>query len=261
MQKIDCKKYADELLEQISKIPYKNDLLIVTTGHDPASEVYVRGKLRDAERCGIRARTITTTDPEVLRAAIKIGNELPSIGGIIVQLPLTKGFDEDKCVNLVDIQKDVDGFRAGSPFKPCTPEGILFLLKQELGDLAGKTVLLIGKGKLVGKPLITMLLDEGCTLTIAHSKTVSLKTELLRHHDIVITAVGAPRLVNLKRTNASIVIDAGISRDSNGVLCGDCYNFDPDTRPDMRVATIPQGVGLLTRAMLMAHVAYGGQDG
>lgn len=260
MVKVDCKKYADELLNRVSQVPNKGDLLIVTTGHDPASEAYVKGKMKDAERCGITARKVVVRDQEVLKTAVRIGNEMPDIGGIIIQLPLTSDFDENECVNLVDIEKDVDGFRAGSPFLPCTPEGIMYVLKKELGDLTGKTALVIGRGKLVGEPIARLLVDADCTVTIAHSKTENLQGMLERHeYDIIICAAGVPRLVNLMRCYARIVIDAGISV-LDGKLCGDCYNFYENYKRNMKVATIPNGIGLMTRAMLMAHVARIGEE-
>jgi methylenetetrahydrofolate dehydrogenase (NADP+)/methenyltetrahydrofolate cyclohydrolase len=176
------------------------------------------------------------------------------VGGIIVQLPLPDGFNEVEAVNAVTISKDVDGFRDESWYLPCTPEGILYILEKEVGDIVGKTVLLIGKGNLIGKPLIELLLHEGCTLTIAHSRTKDLNSLLENHHDIVITGVGKAGLVDLKRTDADVVIDAGIARDESGKMCGDCCNFDEAEKSEMRVTTVPGGVGLMTRAMLMKHM-------
>ena len=150
---------------------------------------------------------------------------------------------------------DVDGFLQDSKFKPCTPEGIMYLLEKECGDLTGKTALVIGRGKLVGEPIAKMLVDANCTVTIAHSKTKDLHGLLGLHHDIIITAVGKPNLINLKWCSANIVIDVGVNRDENGKLCGDCYNFDAGDDSDMKVTPVPGGVGLLTRAMLMKHMA------
>lgn len=253
MTKIDCKRYADEIIEQVAQIPNKTKKLVIfTAGDDPASAAYMKGKMKDCERCGIRATQVRVSDNIDMGLSIVTANHDSKVGGIIVQLPLPEGFDEDYAVNMVDGFKDVDGFRPDSPFLPCTPEGILYVLDKEIGDLAGKKVLLIGKGKLVGKPLIDLLLERGCTLTIAHSRS-DLHAELTEYHDVVITAVGKPKLVNLKITDAKVVIDAGISRDEDGKLCGDCYNFDPDNGDDMRVTTVPGGIGLMTRAMLMKH--------
>lgn len=255
MIKIDCKKYADEIIEQVARIPNKQkELAIFTAGDDPASAAYMRGKMKDCERCGIPVRQIKVESQEELILRIMMENTNCNTGGIIVQLPLPEGFDEQEAVAAVRIDKDVDGFKQESSFLPCTPEGILYILDKEVGDLSGKTVLLIGKGKLVGKPLIDLLLERGCTLTIAHSKTENLK-ELLywRNHDIVITAVGKP-LIDLYDVEADVVIDAGIRRDENGKLCGDCFNFYPEYRKWLKVTTVPNGIGLMTRAMLMKHM-------
>lgn len=179
----------------------------------------------------------------------------PTTGGIIIQLPLPNGWDEEYFTNLVPPILDVDGFVKGSHFKPCTPEGIIYLLKKELGDLTGKTALVIGRGKLVGEPVVKMLIDANCTVTVAHSKTKDLHGLLGLHHDIVIAAVGKPKFINLKWCSANVVIDVGVNRNENGKLCGDCYNFDPDDDSDMKVTPVPGGIGLLTRAMLMKHIA------
>jgi methylenetetrahydrofolate dehydrogenase (NADP+)/methenyltetrahydrofolate cyclohydrolase len=254
MIKIDCKKYADEIVEQVARIPNKQkELVIFTAGDDPASAAYMKGKMKDCERCGIPVRQIKVESQEELILRIMMENTNCNTGGIIVQLPLPEGFDEQEAVDAVRIDKDVDGFKQESSFLPCTPEGILYILDKEVGDLSGKTVLLIGKGKLIGRPLIDLLLERGCTLTIAHSKTKNLNRLLEEYHDIVITGVGKPKLVDLCWTDADVVIDAGISRDENGKLCGDCFNFDPDM-DDTKVTTVPNGIGLMTRAMLMKHM-------
>lgn len=255
MIKIDCQKYADEIIEQIKHHPDKRKkLVILTAGDDPASEAYMRGKLRDCDRCGIPVKQVRVRTPDELTAYIMMYNWHEDVGGIIVQLPLPPGFNEAAAVDTVQINKDVDGFKHNSKFIPCTPEGILHILDREIGDLSGKTVLLIGRGKLVGRPLINLLLDRGCTLTVAHSRTEELSDLLWEPHDVVITATGHPKLVNLKLTRAQVVIDAGITRDENGKLCGDCCCFDLDDGGDMRVTTVPGGVGLMTRAMLMRHM-------
>lgn len=249
MIKVDCKKYADEILDRVSKKENKGGLVIVTAGDDPASQIYMKGKLKDAERCSIPATKIEVTDHIALRNSVKYANGDPNISGVIVQLPLPEGFDEDACTNLVASRKDVDGFKTDSPFKPCTPEGIMYILRKELGDLTGKDALVIGRGKLVGEPLAKMLLDADCTVTVAHSKTKDLE-ELLWRYDIIVSAVGKPNLIDLYKCEADIVIDAG----------GDCYHFNPDDSVEMKVAITPNGIGLMTRAVLMAHVARADVD-
>lgn len=254
MQYIDCKKYANDILEQVKSVPNKKALTILTVGDNPASKSYVKGKIKDCEYCGVPYEHIQCFD-DTLAWNIHKANCNDDVSGIIVQLPLPKGMDEQFYTDQVLITKDVDGFKHNSPFKPCTPEGIMYILEKELGDLTGKTALVIGRGKLVGEPITKMLIDANCTVTVAHSKTKGLHGLIGLHHDIVITAVGKPKLVNLKWCSANIVIDVGVNRDENGKLCGDCYNFDPDDGSNMKVTPVPGGIGLMTRAMLMKHVA------
>lgn len=254
MQYIDCKKYANEILEQVKAVPDKKALTILTVGDNPASKSYVKGKIKDCEYCGVPYEHIQCVD-DTLIWNIHKANSNADVSGIIVQLPLPKWMDEQFYTDQVLITKDVDGFKHNSPFKPCTPEGIMYILEKELGDLTGKTALVIGRGKLVGEPITKMLIDANCTVTVAHSKTKDLHGLLGLHHDIIITAVGKPNLVNLKWCSANVVIDVGVNRDENGKLCGDCYNFDPEDGSNMKVTPVPGGIGLMTRAMLMKHVA------
>lgn len=254
MKYIDCKKYANEILEQVKAVPNKKALTILTVGEDPASKSYVNGKIKDCEYCGIPYEHIQCVD-DTLSWNIHKANCNDDVSGIIVQLPLPEWMDEQFYTDQVLVTKDVDGFKHNSPFKPCTPEGIMYILEKELGDLTGKTALVIGRGKLVGEPITKMLIDANCTVTVAHSKTKNLHGLLGLHHDIVITAVGKPNLVNLKWCSANVVIDVGVNRDENGKLCGDCYNFDPSDDSNIKVTPVPGGIGLMTRAMLMKHVA------
>jgi len=258
MQYIDCKKYADEILEQVKEVPNKKALTIITVGDNPASLSYVKGKIKDCEYCGIPYNHIKIDEGDFaqyqLYYEIEQANRDCGVSGIIIQMPLPNNFDDEYIMNRIRLDKDIDGFKGNSPFLPCTPEGIMYILKKELGDLTGRNVLVIGRGKLVGEPLAKMLLDEDCTVTIAHSKTKRLEY-IIPNYEVIISAAGKPNLVNLKMCNAKIVIDAGISRDSNGKLCGDCYNFVEDDGRDLKVTSVPGGVGLMTRAMLMKHVA------
>ena len=252
MQYIDCKKYANEILDEVKAVPNKKTLTILTVGDDPASLSYVKGKIKDCEYCGIPYKHIKCLKNE-LEWNIHAANNDDSVGGIIVQLPLPKGMDEKFYTDMVLVTKDVDGFKQNSPFKPCTPEGIMYILEKELGDLTGKRALVIGRGKLVGEPIAKMLLDANCTVTVAHSKTADLHWEL-QNAEIVISAVGKSNTVDLGYCwNAEVVIDVGVSRDENGKLCGDCYNF-MDTGDGTNVTPVPGGIGLMTRAMLMKHM-------
>lgn len=252
MQYIDCKKYANEILEEVKDIPNKKTLTILTVGDNPASLSYVKGKIKDCEYCGIPYKHIKCVDDD-LAWNIHVANNDDNVGGIIVQLPLPNSMDEKFYTDQVLITKDVDGFKHNSPFQPCTPEGIMYILDNEIGDLTGKRALVIGRGKLVGEPIAKMLLDANCTVTVAHSKTQDLNWEL-QNADIIISAVGRPKTVDLGWCwNAEIVIDVGVNRDENGKLCGDCYNF-MDTGDGIKVTSVPGGIGLMTRAMLMKHI-------
>lgn len=261
MKYIDCVSYAQEILDEVKAVPNKGKLVIITVGHDSASEVYVRGKMKDCEYCGIPVEHIQIEDnPSAdieLLWTIRENNGNPDVAGIIVQLPLPKGLqDWDYCKEIVP-WKDVDGLGSDQYFKPCTPKGIVHLLKKELGDLTGKNVLVIGRSNLVGKPLAKMLLDEDCTVTVAHSKTnPDNLREYMETADIVVSAVGKAKAFDLERClRAAVVIDVGINRDENNCLCGDFYGFDEDVWDDLEVTPVPKGVGLLTRAMLMKNVA------
>ena len=256
MKHIDCKKYSQEILDAVKAIPNKKKLVILTAGYDAASQSYVKGKIKDCEYCGIPYEHVTAKTELELDVLLYGYKNDPSVGGIIIQLPLPKGWDENHFINQVPYHLDVDGFVRNSPFKPCTPEGIMYLLRKEVGDLTGKRALVIGRGKLVGEPIAKMLLDADCTVTVAHSKTVDLHWEL-QDADIIISAVGKPNTLNLNvcAWNDAVVIDVGVNRDANGKLCGDCYNFDTEYSDDLKVTPVPNGIGLMTRAMLMAHVA------
>lgn len=264
MKYIDCKKYAQEILDEVRAVPNKKTLAILTVGENPASQSYVKGKIKDCEYCGIPYRHIQIPNDAHAKANLTYhianSNMDDSVGGIIVQLPLPEGFNEEWFTNMVYPEKDVDGFLVDSPFRPCTPEGIMHILCKEVGCLEGQRVLVIGRGKLVGRPLAEMLVDADCTVTIAHSKTKYLKYLLEDPWDIVIAATGVPKLVDLCKCRALLVIDAGIARDENGKLVGDCYNFAERLFFGMDITPVPGGVGLLTRAMLMKHMIQTQED-
>lgn len=248
---IDCQKYADEILDSITGTGH---LAVISVGSDPASLSYIKGKKRDCERVGFEFSHVqfpADVHQQTIMGAIDVYNHRDDITGIIVQLPLPNHLDPDTICQFIASEKDVDGFRPDSPFKPCTPEGIVYLLKRELGDLTGKSATIIGRGKLVGKPLMQMLLDENMTVTVCHSK--SRNNDLQIHSNIsnaIIVAIGKPNALRFPyATNNTIVIDCGVNRDENGKLCGDVAYADT-----YRITPVPRGVGLLTRAMLMKHV-------
>ena len=257
MKYINCEKYAQEILDEAKKQKYDKYFAIVSVGNNPASQSYIKGKIKDCEYCGIPYlhKHFDDNEPEgeVYQTLLKMSFD-NNISSIIMQLPLPDWYNEEHLIYAIPYYKDVDGFRPNSPFNPCTPEGIVYLLKKELGDLTGKTALIIGRGKLVGRPLFDMLLDENCTVTMAHSKTKDLESLTRQEFDIIVCAVGKPKFLNLQLCNAKIVVDVGVNRDENGKLCGDCWGFNDRVKDDMLVTPVPKGIGLMTRAMLIRHI-------
>lgn len=257
MRYINCEKYAKEILDEVKAKKCKKYFAIVSIGDNPASQSYIKGKIKDCEYCGIpylhKHFDEDSPEDEVYNEMLKLSYD-SNVSSIIMQLPLPENYNEEYLISAIHSAKDVDGFRENSPFKPCTPEGIVYLLKKELGDLTGKTALIIGRGKLVGKPLFDMLLDENCTVTMAHSKTNDLESLTKQEFDIIVCAVGKPKFLNLRQCNAKIVVDVGVNRDENGKLCGDCWGFTDSGKDDMLVTPVPKGIGLMTRAMLIKHI-------
>jgi methylenetetrahydrofolate dehydrogenase (NADP+)/methenyltetrahydrofolate cyclohydrolase len=253
---IDCKKYADEILNGITGYGH---LAVISVGYDPASMSYIKGKKKDCERVGFgfsRYHFVEGVEQGEIVSAIRTLNGNPDVTGIIVQLPLPAGYDADEITRCIAREKDVDGFRPDSPYKPCTPEGIVYLLKRELGDLTGKHAVVIGRGKLVGKPLAQMLLGENMTVSVCHSKTDENDlARLVWTADAVVVAVGKPRAIALHAWPDAVVIDCGVNRDADGKLCGDVVFCNSDN-----ITPVPGGVGLLTRAMLMKHVERWAED-
>lgn len=247
---IDCKRYADEILNGITG---HGHLAVISVGNDPASLSYIKGKRKDCERVGFGFTHYPFPEDVNLESivhTINLLNNNPDVTGIIVQLPLPDHLDAETICNCVAREKDVDGFRPDSPFLPCTPEGIVHIMKQELGDLEGLCAVIIGRGKLVGKPLQQMLLDENMTVCICHSRTRSYDmADLVAQADVIITAIGKPKALYLYPYAGAVVIDCGVNRDKHGKLCGDVAYSE-----SKRITPVPGGVGLLTRAMLMKHV-------
>lgn len=257
MKYVNCEKYAQEILDEAKKQKYDKYFAIVSVGDNPASQSYIKGKIKDCEYCGITYihKHFDDGTPELeVDYTLREMSLNSDISSIILQLPLPIEYDENYLQHIIPYWKDVDGLKQISKFNPCTPEGIVYLLKKELGDLTGKTALIIGRGKLVGKPLFDMLLEENCTVTMAHSKTKDLESLTQQGFDIIVCAVGKPKFLNLQLCNAKIVVDVGVNREENGKLCGDCWGFTDNGKEDMLVTPVPKGIGLMTRAMLIRHI-------
>ena len=242
-------------------------LTVILVGEDPASQVYVRNKVLRAEECGIRSlehKLPANTDEATLLTLIGELNADASIHGILVQLPLPGHIDETRVLQAIDPLKDVDGFHAENVgglsqgrdvLTPCTPAGCMRLLEDSVGDLSGKHAVVIGRSNIVGKPMAALLLKAHCTVTVVHSRSANLK-ELCRQADIVVAAVGRPRLVDADWLKpGAVVIDVGINRISEGDrsrLVGD-VDFDSALPKVSAITPVPGGVGPMTIAFLMKN--------
>jgi methylenetetrahydrofolate dehydrogenase (NADP+)/methenyltetrahydrofolate cyclohydrolase len=238
-------------------------LAVVLVGEDPASAVYVRSKGRATREAGMESfehRLAADVGQAELLALVDSLNADPAVDGILVQLPLPAQIDERVVITRIDPDKDVDGFHPVNAgrlaiglfgFVPCTPLGCLMMLKDTLGDLAGKDAVVIGRSNIVGKPMAQLLLGESCTVTIAHSKTRDL-ADVVRRADIVVAAVGRAEMVpgDWIKPGAT-VIDVGINRTDAG-LVGD-VDFDSVSRVAGAVTPVPGGVGPMTIACLLRN--------
>jgi methylenetetrahydrofolate dehydrogenase (NADP+)/methenyltetrahydrofolate cyclohydrolase len=248
------------LSEKTGRVP---GLAVVLVGDDPASAVYVRSKARATEQAGMQGfehRLPASTSQDELVALVDRLNADPAVDGILVQLPLPPQIDEQVVITRISPDKDVDGFHPVNAgrlaiglhgFVPCTPLGCLRLLQAELGDLAGKDAVVIGRSNIVGKPMALLLLRESCTVTVAHSRTRDLPG-VVRRADIVVAAVGRPNLVTgdwLKP--GATVIDVGINRTEAG-LVGD-VDFASASEVAGAITPVPGGVGPITIAMLIRN--------
>lgn len=238
-------------------------LAVIIVGDDPASKIYVANKKKASEALGIISEEYvlpeSTTEEELL-SLIKTLNNKKSINGILCQLPLPKGLNEKLIINSISPEKDVDAFHPKNvgrimigdyDFVPCTPAGIMEMLKYEGIDPAGKACVVIGRSNIVGKPMAMLLLHANGTVTVCHSKTENLK-DICRTADILVAAVGKPRFVTADMVKAgAVVIDVGMNRE-NGKLCGD-VDFEAVKDKASAITPVPGGVGPMTIAMLMQN--------
>lgn len=255
MEYIDCKSIAQKWKDEIKAKGIHPSLRVIQVGHDPASDSYIRGKMKDCKEVGFICQTVNIKDRDedyVLGHLLSCLKE-KTAHGTIVQLPLPFGIEPNDFLHCMNRSEDVDGFKNDSRFKPCTPEAIMELLKELNVDLERKSCVVIGRSEIVGRPMAKMLLDANATVTVCHSKSslVSMMVAV-KFADVVVVAAGRPNLIpSTWFKEGAVVIDVGINRTSQG-LVGDvviCSN------QDFRITPVPGGVGLLTRAMLMRHVA------
>ena len=249
-------KRKAELATEISLLPKPPRFAILQVNDDPASNAYVNGKLRDSKELGIDALPLSyplTISQDELLEEIKQLNNDPSIGGMIVQLPLPKHISEEAVKLAIDPKKDVDGFHPCSTFVPCTPKGIVEYLESIGFSFAGKNALIFGRSNIVGKPMAKLLLSKSCNVTVVHSKT-SLEDQRFyaSHADLIVLAIGKMHYLDdrFDLKPDAVLVDVGINRGEDGKLHGDIV-------PDRKVAVqtpVPGGVGLLTRLALMENV-------
>lgn len=239
-------------------------LAVIVVGDNSASAAYVRGKQKDCEECGIECRLLkfdeAITESELIHVIYDLNND-DSVDGIIVQLPLPTHI-KSSIVQHIHPVKDVDCFRTDNvgrlatgdiSLAPCTPLGILKLLRYYNIDVAGKDCVVIGRSNIVGKPMAMLLTHFGATVTLCHSKTKDLARHT-RSADIIICAVGKPKFLTSDMVYSnSVVIDVGINRDEHGKLCGD-VDFENVSKVVSAITPVPGGVGLMTRAALLANI-------
>lgn len=265
---IDGKGLARNLLTNLKNAVAKTarppGLATVLVGDDPASAVYVASKRKTALEVGIKSfhhqLKADTTENELLSLLQKI-NADNDVDAILVQLPLPKHLNENRVIEFLDPDKDVDGFhprnlgflfRGDPKIVACTPLGIMHIIKSVNYDLSGKHAVVVGRSNIVGKPIAHLLLAENATVTICHSRTRAL-AEITKQADLVVAAVGKPKLINRSHIKpGAFVIDVGINRDENNKLVGD-VDFDDVLPVASYITPVPKGVGPLTIAMLLQN--------
>lgn len=262
-------KLKAEMAERVATFPAEYGrvphLVVILVGEDPGSVSYVKGKAKASAEVGIRNTTIrrpdTITEEELLGMIAEL-NADDGVDGILVQLPLPKHIDEDKIIAAIDKSKDVDGFHPLNVAAlwqkqpctlPCTPKGIIKMLKSAGVEISGREAVVIGRSNIVGLPVSKLLLDENATVTIAHSRTKNLG-EVTRRADILVVAIGRPKFVKADMVKeGAVVIDVGVNRDpETGKLCGD-VDFAAIEPKASVITPVPGGVGPMTICCLMEN--------
>ncbi|EAF9800170.1 bifunctional methylenetetrahydrofolate dehydrogenase/methenyltetrahydrofolate cyclohydrolase FolD [Listeria monocytogenes] len=268
---IDGKKLAKEIQEKVTrevaelvKEGKKPGLAVVLVGDNQASRTYVRNKQKRTEEAGMKSVLIELPEnvtEEKLLSVVEELNEDKTIHGILVQLPLPEHISEEKVIDTISYDKDVDGFHpvnvgnlfiGKDSFVPCTPAGIIELIKSTGTQIEGKRAVVIGRSNIVGKPVAQLLLNENATVTIAHSRTKDLP-QVAKEADILVVATGLAKFVKKDYIKpGAIVIDVGMDRDENNKLCGD-VDFDDVVEEAGFITQVPGGVGPMTITMLLAN--------
>ncbi|MBE6797165.1 MAG: bifunctional methylenetetrahydrofolate dehydrogenase/methenyltetrahydrofolate cyclohydrolase FolD [Ruminococcaceae bacterium] len=239
-------------------------LAVIIVGDDPASKVYVANKEKACEQLGINSYKYAlpeeTTNEELLELVKKLNND-DKVNGILCQLPLPKHLDESLIINSIVPEKDVDAFHPQNvgkimigdfDFLPCTPAGVIEMLKYSNIDMTGKKCVVVGRSNIVGKPMSMLLLHNNATVTVCHSRTKNLKDECAAA-DILVVAIGRAKFITADMVKeGAVVIDVGMNRDENGKLCGD-VDYDAVFDKVSAITPVPGGVGPMTIAMLMQN--------
>ena len=248
-------------VERLARTP---GLAVVLVGENPASQIYVRGKARDCEECGIRCMDFRlpaqTTESELLTLIAEL-NGRADVDGILVQLPLPEGIRERRVLEAIAPEKDVDAFhpenvgrlvQGQARYLPCTPAGVMELLRAAGVNPAGRRAVIVGRSNIVGKPMALLLLQADATVTVCHSRTPDLADEC-RRADILISAVGRRGLITADMIKpGAAVVDVAMNRDEDGKLCGD-VDFAAACAVAAHITPVPGGVGPMTRDMLMEN--------
>ena len=263
--KVLASKIKQEVKQEVEQLGIKPSFAIVQIGDNPASNTYVRNKIKDCQECGIESRLYrynSSITQDFLEDFFERMSADKSINALMLQLPIPKHLNAQKIIDKIAPEKDVDGLTTlnngllvtgQNGFIPCTAAGCMEMIHSTGIDIAGKNAVVIGRSNIVGKPVAMQLLKENATVTICHSHTIGLK-EICRNADILIAAVGKKNFVTADMIKSgAIVIDVGINVQENGKLCGD-VNFNEVKEVAGYITPVPGGVGLMTRAMLMKNI-------
>lgn len=258
-------KLRTQLIEEAKDLPRRPGLAVILVGHDPASRIYVSNKEKDCEQCGFLSyeyKLPDETSEDELLDMLDYLNRNPKVDGILVQMPLPAHLDEEKIINAISPDKDVDAFHPfnvgrmviGDPvFLPCTPAGIMEMFKEYQITIRGKRCVVLGRSNIVGKPMATLLMQNDGTVTTCHTKTEDL-ARYTREADILVSAAGHRGLVTADMVKEGVVvIDVAMNRDDEGKFCGD-VDFPEVSKKASYITPVPGGVGPMTRAILLRNI-------
>lgn len=262
--KVTREKIAEDVKKFKEKTGITPGLAVILVGDDPASAVYVRNKHKGCLEAGMNSYQIEypadTTEEELLNKIYELNSD-KNVHGILVQLPLPKHIDEDKIINAISPNKDVDAFHPSNvgkiligkyDFLPCTPAGVMELLAYYNVEIEGKECVVLGRSNIVGKPMALLLLQKNGTVTVCHSRTKNL-ADITRRADILVVAIGKADFVTADMVkDGAVVVDVGINRKSDGKLTGD-VDFDAVSKKASLITPVPGGVGPMTITMLLGN--------